>query len=282
MTVAVVVKVNDGIVMASDSATTIGTPGPEPGSLLVQNIYNHGTKIFKLHKKLPLGAITWGLGSMDDSSLKVLAKDFRRDLMEGKTPLDVNSYTVQDVAERFKAFMYEDRYAKIYGQAPNKPEMGFKIAGYGANRQRGEVWNLRFGNAGCIGPVLEIPEDEPGIAVEGTPSPVRRLIMGYDPEEVEVALRKLGTPADQIATCLDCLAKCAPVLNRRFVYPAMPIQDAIDLAVFLEQTTAQSTRFSQAFDTVGGPVEVAALTKYEDFKWVRRKHYYDPALNQGG
>jgi hypothetical protein len=59
----------------------------------------------------------------------------------------------------------------------------------------------------------------------------------------------------------------------------MPIQDAIDLAIFLEQVAAQFVRFREGPDTVGGPVEVATLTKYEGFKWVHRKHYYDKNLN---
>lgn len=26
--------------------------------------------------------------------------------------------------------------------------------------------------------------------------------------------------------------------------------------------------------TVGGPIEIAVITKHEDFKWVKRKHFY--------
>ena len=30
---------------------------------------------------------------------------------------------------------------------------------------------------------------------------------------------------------------------------------------------------------IRGPIEVAAVTKHEGFKWVKRKHYYDVTLN---
>ena len=30
---------------------------------------------------------------------------------------------------------------------------------------------------------------------------------------------------------------------------------------------------------VGGPIEIAGITKHEGFKWVRRKHYFDTAMN---
>ena len=60
----------------------------------------------------------------------------------------------------------------------------------------------------------------------------------------------------------------------------MPIQDAIDFAEFLVQTTATFTRFKRGAATVGGPTESAAITKHEGFKWVRRKHYFQEAFNR--
>lgn len=154
--------------------------------------------------------------------------------------------------------------------------MGFKIAGYGSGQPLGEVWNLTFSDVGCTGPELEISQHDPGMAVEGTPSPVRRLVLGFNPEELLPALQATGLSQQQ---AIDLINQCKPSLYRRLVHPLMPIQDAIDLAVFLEHTTAQFTRFWQLLDTVGGPVKVATLTKYEGFKWVKRKHYYDYKLN---
>jgi hypothetical protein len=61
--------------------------------------------------------------------------------------------------------------------------------------------------------------------------------------------------------------------------PAMPIQDAIDLARFLANTAAAFTQFSLRAATVGGPIEVAAITKHEGFKWITRKHFFDQRFN---
>ena len=75
VTVAVGVKVFDGIVLATDSATT----------LLLANgraqVYNTANKPLQLHRQLPIAAMTWGLGAIGDASISTLAKDFRRRLM---------------------------------------------------------------------------------------------------------------------------------------------------------------------------------------------------------
>jgi hypothetical protein len=48
VTIALVVKVNDGYVLASDSATTVQAQTPQ-GQVAVANIYNNANKIFNLH-----------------------------------------------------------------------------------------------------------------------------------------------------------------------------------------------------------------------------------------
>ena len=61
MTIAVSVRVNDGVVLAADSATTLIGPGsPDGGRVL--NVYNNANKVFNLLKGAPIGLMTWGLG----------------------------------------------------------------------------------------------------------------------------------------------------------------------------------------------------------------------------
>jgi hypothetical protein len=60
---------------------------------------------------------------------------------------------------------------------------------------------------------------------------------------------------------------------------AMPIQDSIDLASFLVESTINFSKFAPGATTVGGPMEIAAITKHEGFRWVQRKHYFEIKLN---
>jgi hypothetical protein len=65
-----------------------------------------------------------------------------------------------------------------------------------------------------------------------------------------------------------------------WIIPAMPIQDAIDVARFAVETSAKFARYGLRAETIGGPTEIAAITKHEGFKWVSRKHYYHAELNR--
>jgi hypothetical protein len=76
MTIAIAVQVHDGIVLASDSASTISITDAA-GKTEIVNVYNNANKIFNLRKGLPIGGMTYGMGSIGVSSIATLAKDLR-------------------------------------------------------------------------------------------------------------------------------------------------------------------------------------------------------------
>ena len=58
MTIAISMKVNDGIVLATDSASTMISVRDDDKANVV-NIYDNTNKIFNLRKGFHIGAITW-------------------------------------------------------------------------------------------------------------------------------------------------------------------------------------------------------------------------------
>ena len=54
-----------------------------------------------------------------------------------------------------------------------------------------------------------------------------------------------------------------------------------EVAYSLVELTSRKRRYSSELETVGGPIDVAILTRNEGFIWVRRKHYFDANLNPG-
>jgi hypothetical protein len=105
---------------------------------------------------------------------------------------------------------------------------------------------------------------------------LNRLILGIGTIPDEGA-KALGLTAEQVA---EARSKLFPHIYENVILPAAPIQDAIDLARFMIETTKGFIRFAITRQkTVGGPIEIAAITKYESFKWVQRKHFFSPELN---
>ena len=280
MTVAVSIKVNDGVVLASDSASTL-LRREQSGRPRAQNVYNHANKLFRLVKGVPVGAVTWGAGSIGPASISTLMKDFRRYLVDGDPNWDgmrYDDYTVLDLANRLRAFVYEDRYRIAFDKWPSKPVLGFMVAGYSSAGAMAEEYEIVIHTDGnCPPPRLLRPvEDAGGVSWNGEPEAIHRLLMGFGSELPKVLREKVGMPQDQIAKATEALRG---ELMMPLVHSAMPIQDAIDLAEFLVDLTIKVSRFAPGAPTVGGPIDIAAITRHEGFKWVRRKHYYSREIN---
>lgn len=278
VTIAVAVKVNDGFVLASDSATTL-TMDNGAGATQIVKIYNNANKIFNLHKGLPVGAMTWGLGSIGVASIATLAKDLRarftgQDADHPGWRLDSEAYTMTGVAERAIEFLNEraNEASLPGGVAPQS--LGLLVGGYSTGASMPELFELRLGTDPRPVPVLA---NDFGATWHGQPEAITRLLLGVS-TVLPQALINLGVPDKDVPMYWEAIKQQVAVT---FVTGAMPIQDAVDFAEFLVHTTIQYVRFALSTDgpTVGGPIEVATITKHEGFRWVARKHYYSPHLN---
>lgn len=260
MTIAIAIKVSDGIVLAADSATTL--PLGEKAQ-----IYNNGNKIVNLHKALPVGVMTWGAGNIGLASMSAVFKDFRNDWM--KEDPEPTTWNVEEIAERLRSYLYEDRA----GEQPLAAG-GTLVAGWseGASSSCAYLLDNASKASSCV-----ITETEPARAQWwGQPDPISRLLNGFSLEIADVMVNHFGVAQEDVPSAIQTLSS----MRLNVIAPPMPIQDALDLAEFLAEMTKTIARFSLGEDqTVGGPVELAAITKHEAFKWAKRKHYYDRALN---
>lgn len=59
----------------------------------------------------------------------------------------------------------------------------------------------------------------------------------------------------------------------------MPKMELIEFAEALINITAIERKATPDQGTVGGPVDVAFITKHEGFVWIKRKHYFEASLN---
>jgi hypothetical protein len=64
------------------------------------------------------------------------------------------------------------------------------------------------------------------------------------------------------------------------VVESLPKADLAGLAEALVNLTTTKRQVTPQQETVGGPVDVAVISKGDGFIWIKRKHYFDPQLNQ--
>ena len=280
MTIAISLKVNDGVVLAADSAATL--IGQTPAGPTVVQVYNNANKIFNLRKGLPIGAMSWGAGSIGQAPISTLMKDLRA-RFSGEVPshknwhLDPQTYRVSEVADFTRQFLYDELYTPNFASWPQKPAMGCLVAGFSAGNGAAEEYLIRMDeNGSCTGPVPARVGHGCGAAWNGEPEAISRLLLGYSPKLAELLMVELKLDQAGIEALMGRLA---PQISAQVLNDAMPIQDAIDVAEFLVDLTCKYSRYTPGAATVGGPVEVAAITQHEGFKWVKRKHYFSPNLN---
>lgn len=274
MTIALAINTNAGAVLATDSA---GSMVNQQGK--VTQVYNNAIKIVNLCKGHPIGIATYGAGSIGPYSIELLAKEFREKLpvLPGtkKMPaFNSDNYKLETVAERFKKYIF-DIYDKEFASLPltDRPDLGFILTGYSSGERLPETYIIEksFQNP----PTLTRMRDNFGVVSKGQPEAIDRLTDGFSWSLLFGLADALQLDATARSSLAQLFLSFSPVL----VHPAMPLQDSIDLARFLAETAVSYQRFLFDDKTVGGPIEIATMSRYEGFKWVQRKHYYDAQFN---
>ena len=150
------------------------------------------------------------------------------------------------------------------------------VAGYSANEREAEVWTLEIDHTGNCSVNAIMPVGVPaGAEAKGQPEALLRLLNGWSPRILE-GLVASGIPATDALTFLRSQAM------EPLVQLGMPIQDAIDLVKYLIEVTAGFVRFIPGAPSVHEPIDLAAITFHENFRWVCRKHYFSAELNPTG
>lgn len=287
MSVAVLIGVHDGVVLAADSASTLSLPTPlgvvlPPGQQgIVANVYDNANKIFNLVKGQPIGCITYGSGNIGNASIGTLIKDLRKKLTDNPSyeNFDPGNYTMRSVAAILAKFLGEvcdglDRSIKPSINA------GFMLGGYSKPGDLGESWSVEIVKGIPSEPKELRKPDAAAVSWGGQTEALQRMLVGFSPRLFEVLAKVTNPPQDPRAMANQLAPLLAAQLQAPMVFAPMPIQDAIDLARFLVHSSIMFSRFLPGPNIVGGPIEIAAITKHEKFKWISRKHYYEQPLNK--
>jgi hypothetical protein len=285
MSIAVLIGVHDGLVLAADSASTLSMPAPPgaviPGGNMVANVYDNANKIFNLVKGQPIGCITFGSGNIGNASIGTLIKDLRKQLTETPEKWEFNAkeYTMEGVAKILAKFLAKE-CGKLGQAAKVNTNLGFLLGGYSKPGDLGESWSVEIQQAVPQPPKKLRQDHEVGLSWGGMTEVLQRMVVGFDPAIFQALAAVLQPPQNPTVLASQLGPVLAAQLQRPLVFAPMPIQDVIDLARFFVHSAIMYSRFLPGPNIVGGPIEIAAITKHENFKWISRKHYYDQPLNR--
>jgi hypothetical protein len=213
----------------------------------------------------------------DWKSIATLLKDLRQrlagdDETDAHWKLDPKDYTMEFVSLRVNQFFSEK--AK---EADFKHYLLLRVCGYSSGHLLPEVWQVGFNEGKCFDPFRVQSEDDVGVRWNGEEEALNRMILGIG-TITEKGAEAIGMTVEQ---AVELLSKLIPDTYESLILPAAPIQDAINLARFMVETTTGFIQFSiTRTKTVGGPIEIAAVTKHEGFKWVQRKHFFTSEFNK--
>ncbi|MES2077178.1 MAG: hypothetical protein V4462_16315 [Pseudomonadota bacterium] len=287
MTCEVAVMNKYAVVIAADSAvTTASGNGNERYS-------KGGNKIFQLSRQEPVGVMIHGSAMLDGVPWEIIIKNFRDKLGSQAHP------ALQDYATAFFKFVKTadfffpqadldrklfDRVLRIVLDLIKQARQTVAAIDDAAKntQERQAAW-AAF--AQSITDELDQLPMHPG-------SEVRRAYLSNAQGLVEATLLQqdiVELPADfdqTLAASADAFSQqwLDKMLSTHYhpmkrVIASLPIQEMVHLAETLIVLQSLKERITTHSESVGGPVDVAVITKAEGLVWIKRKHYFDADRN---
>jgi len=256
MSLGIVIKGPEGIVLAAESRVTLTATLPGASPLHVS--FDNASKLLSFsHPNATIGAVTYGQAAIGLRSAHSFASEF-----EGTLPQD--RLTVHDFAARLSDFFLSQWQATM-AAAYDGPNMTFVVAGFNENEPYGRVYSVDIPRSPA--PLEQSATPDFGITWGGQRELVDRLIQGYDFRLPDIAAATLGLKPDQKQALVAALAP----LQMALPLAAMPLQDCVDLALFFIRTTISAQRLTVGIRGCGGPIDAATITRREGLTFVQRK-----------
>lgn len=187
------------------------------------------------------GVAVFGSSAIGPKTIFNHMKGFERTLQTSIEDGSLAKPGVQGVAQLIRDFC-ETEFAKLYPDAASRASLpnvvfGLQVVGYDAvDSPTAETVELAFGS-----------------------TTTTSVFTG------------LGLRASGDTRLNDHLAAACKGLSMQPMVEALSLQDAIDYAEFLIRTTIGVQRFANMIPLVGGDVDIALITNYSEFRWIKSK-----------
>lgn len=264
MSLGIAFKGPEGIVLAADSRVTLTVEMQRGGEkMMLPATYDNATKLLQLSGIRNVGVVTYGIGAIGQKEPRT-AHSFLPELEEALSKEKIGQLSVEDFAKRFSDFFMAQWKAKMPAEYSG-PDMVFLIGGFDEGAAYGKVYKVAI-------PSNPTPEEQSanqfGVTWGGQLEYTNRLLKGFDPQ-LPVIVKTFLNLTDEQQVALEKHLEGA--LSTKIPYPFLPLQDCVNLSIFLIRTTMELQNWIVGVRGVGGAIDVATITRTDGFKPVQKK-----------
>ncbi|MGA3333949.1 MAG: hypothetical protein ABSC62_07265 [Terracidiphilus sp.] len=273
MSLGIVFKGAEGIVLAADSRVTLMTVTPiqglqgTPQQALLPSTFDNASKLLSVKSQPNVGSVTFGAGSIGLAAPRT-ANSFMPEFEEELKAENGGRLSVQQFATKLGAFFLRQwTQGGMPNPAPPNLQMIFYVGGYDANEPYGKVFQLSI-------PGTPVPQEmfqggQFGAIWGGQREITDRLLQGFDSRLVQTVQDLLEiAPANRRP---DLEAQLKQRLALPIPMQFLPLQDCVDLAIFLVRSTILLQQWIVGVRGVGGAVDVATITRTDGFTAIQIK-----------
>jgi hypothetical protein len=215
----------------------------------VEQTYDNATKVVHDGSRTLMAMVAGEANIGQETATDfIMTRDFGSLQFSADQDSEISKF-VASMVERKKTY-----WEKTQVPPENWPGPTLLLAAPSSQGNVPRIWRVRLD-----GPESEIEEilTSPGIRLEGSYDETFGLLYGHHSEVLRGLARELGIDMNSVGEALKSMKVLRPI--EKLSLWSIPIQDAVDLAVFLARVQVEMDRFLPGTPACGGPIDVMVL-----------------------
>jgi len=261
MSLGIVIKCPEGLVLAAESRITLGA---QIGTQNLPVTFDNATKLLTFSSpNTTIGVVTYGqavIGNRDPRTAASFIPEFEASLPKERL-------TVVKFAEKISDFFLKQWESSMPAEE-KIPNMTFVVAGFNPDEVYGQIFIIEIPRVPK--PTERCKENEFGITFGGQHEIVSRILHGYDIRLPEVLKNGLSLSPEQETKFREVIKQ----FQISIPLQVLALQDCVDLACFFIRTTMDAQKFSVGVRGVGGAIDVAIIKRNQNLKFIQQKQVH--------
>jgi hypothetical protein len=220
--------------------------------------YANARKLFQLND-LPVGVMTHGLGNIGSRSIEGTVLEYCKQIG--------TNTAIADLAEGLYQYVRPLYDAQYPNPDPQQHGLGFVIAGYSPSETMAD--EFEFVLPLDTGTRRINPHDDVGASWRGIAVAVTAIVKGMNPAIRQELITSKNIPAADV----DALSNQHGMV---VVLDGMPVQDAVEFATYILDTTIGWAKFQVGVASCARPLQMAVVRPNTGWEWLAQPRLYVP------